>query len=236
MTIRQKLIAIQLFTALTVLVIASGILLSREIRSVRASMVSSLSSTAAVVGENSASTLVFFDKRSAEQVLLSLRAENQISAASIYDAEKRLFATYTRDPDTTVDFPEAEPRSHRFREGVLELFQPITRGEQLLGTVFIRADLNQLSERIDGYLRDAVLVVLIGLIVSIGLSYATQRTISRPILDLVTTTRSVSDTGDYSQRVQARGGDELGTLSEAYNQMLALIQKRDASLLEADQQ
>ena len=233
MTLRKKLIAIQLFTALMVLVIASEILLTREIRSVRASLVNSLSSTAAVIGENGGSTLIFFDKSSAKQVLLSLRAESQISSASIYDSEKRLFATYVRDTEAPTTFPEAETQSHRFREGFLELFQPITRGDQQIGTVFIRAYLSELSERIDGYLRDAVLVVLFGLILSIGLSYVTQRTISEPILDLVTTTRNVSETGDYSQRVQARGGDELGMLSEAYNQMLALIQKRDAALLEA---
>ncbi|MDP6448384.1 MAG: histidine kinase dimerization/phospho-acceptor domain-containing protein, partial [Pirellulaceae bacterium] len=40
-------------------------------------------------------------------------------------------------------------------------------------------------------------------------------------------------TGDYSQRVQHQSEDELGALSSAFNEMLQLIQKRDASLQEA---
>jgi signal transduction histidine kinase/FixJ family two-component response regulator len=76
-------------------------------------------------------------------------------------------------------------------------------------------------------------VLVFGLLLSIILSLLTQRTISRPILDLVTTTRHVSDTGDYSLRVPERSDDELGALSRALNEMLGLIQKRDASLLEA---
>ena len=92
MTIRKKLIGIQLFTALVVLILGSAFLVTREIRVARASLVSSLSSTAALIGENTASTLIFLDRQSAEQVLLSLRAEKQIAGACIYDANEKVFA------------------------------------------------------------------------------------------------------------------------------------------------
>jgi signal transduction histidine kinase/FixJ family two-component response regulator len=233
MTIRKKLIAIQLFTALVVLVLGSAFLVTREIRITQESLVSSLSSTAAVIGENSVSTLVFLDRQSAGQVLASLSAEKQIAGACIYDSEGSVFATYTRRDLPSNVFPAAVDKVHRFTEDHLELFQPILKSGLPIGTVFLRADLTQMSERIDGYVRDAVWVLVFGLLLSIVLSLVTQGTISRPILDLVTTTRQVSETSDYSQRAPERSTDELGTLARALNEMLGLIQKRDVSLLEA---
>jgi hypothetical protein len=59
MTIRKKLIIIQLLTASVVLVLGSGVFVFNEIRQFRLAMVTNLSSTAMLIGENSASTLVF---------------------------------------------------------------------------------------------------------------------------------------------------------------------------------
>ena len=235
MTIRKKLIFIQLLTASIVLILGSAVFVYNEIRQFREDLADNLSSTGLLIGENSASALVFMDDRAAEQVLNSLVVEPHIANANIYDAGGKVFASYARR-DERYAVPDTPGEGHRFEGGHLELWQPVLRNGERLGTVFLRADLSQLTEKINDYIVDAA-VLAIGVVLSVLLSVLLQRAISRPIEDLVKATKQVSETGDYSLRAvdsEARGGgDELGALSSSFNEMLELIQKRDVSLMDA---
>ncbi len=233
MTIRVKLITIQLLTAFVVLALGSGAFVFNEIGQFRTGMVTRLSSTAMLIGHTSASTLVFMDDAAAEEILGSLLVEADIANACIYDAAGAVFATYSRDGDEGFALPQAAGASHAFGDGYVYLFEPITRNDEQLGTVFLRADLSQLEKTISQYVEDAALVLVFGMSLSVLLAVLLQRAISRPVLDLVTATRTVAETGDYSQRVEQVSQDELGALSQAYNEMLGQIEKRDASLSDA---
>ena len=237
MTIRKKLIFIQLLTASIVLVLASAVFVFNEIRQFRENLADNLSSTGLLIGENSSSALVFMDNLAAEQVLSSLVVDPHIANACIYDADGQVFASYAR-PNEQYELPAASGQGHHFRDGHLELWQPVMRNRERIGTVFLRADLSQLTEKINEYLVDAAAVLVIGMALSVLLAVLLQRAISKPIGNLVSATRQVSETGDYSLRVASsppRIGeeDQLGALSKSLNEMLELIQKRDASLIEA---
>ena len=233
MTIRKKLIIIQLLTASVVLVLGSGVFVFNEIRQFRLAMVTNLSSTAMLIGENSASTLIFLDNGAAANVLGSLMVEPHIANARIYDHGGAVFAIYDRDGEGAFSTRPMAAAGHIFKNGHLHLFEPITRNDERLGTVFLRADLRQLDERIREYVKDAAVVLVIGMALSVILALLLQRAISGPVMALVTATRKVSETGDYTQRVAQTGEDELGALSRAFNEMLEHIQNRDASLIDA---
>ena len=237
MTIRKKLIIIQLLTASIVLVLGSAVFVFSEIRQFREDLADNLSSTGLLIGENSASALVFMDNLAAEQVLSSLVVDPRIANACIYDADGQVFAAYARRNEQYV-LPAAPAEGHRFEDGHLELFRPVMRNRERIGTVFLRADLNQLTEKINEYIVDAVAVLMIGMALSVLLSVLLQRAISKPIVNLASAARQVSETGDYGLRVAGspqRVGreDELDALSNSFNEMLELIQNRDASLMEA---
>ncbi len=234
MTIRNKLVLIQLITAFTVLVSASGILFVNRLSQFRTDLVNGLSSTAMLIGGNSVSSLVFLDDVAAQRVLTSLHVKPEIVNAGIYDDTGALFATYSREGSATFTFPAAfDSVSHAFVDNHLLLFQPVTRNGEDIGLVFLRADLSQLDDLTDHYVTSAIESVILGMMLSALLALLLQRTISQPILDLVATTRDVSKTGDYSRRATALADDELGTLSATFNEMLEQIQGRDASLQEA---
>jgi signal transduction histidine kinase/CheY-like chemotaxis protein len=61
-----------------------------------------------------------------------------------------------------------------------------------------------------------------------------QQIISRPILGLASTARTVSTNKDYSVRAPKHGKDELGQLVDGFNEMLGQIQERDAALRESN--
>ena len=98
--------------------------------------------------------------------------------------------------------------------------------------VLLRAELTELREKMLQYGGIAGLVFLFSLVAAILIGSALQKTVSEPVLDLVRTARKVTLEKDYNVRVTVRHHDELGTLVEAFNEMLSQIQRRDAELVQ----
>src|SRR5262249_23774431 len=65
------------------------------------------------------------------------------------------------------------------------------------------------------------------------LSTRLRETITGPISRLAKGASAVSQTGDYSVRVQKYSQDELGVLVDAFNEMLSRVQSRDAEVQNA---
>jgi PAS domain S-box-containing protein len=72
------------------------------------------------------------------------------------------------------------------------------------------------------------------LVVAYALSRFLQRQISTPILSLADKARAVSDLHDYSVRAVKHGNDEVGMLTDAFNQMLEQIEDQNKALKESE--
>jgi signal transduction histidine kinase len=73
-------------------------------------------------------------------------------------------------------------------------------------------------------------VILVSLLVAFALISRLQRVISTPIEQLLKTMDTVSAKQDYTVRAKSDGRDELGSLIEGFNHMLAQIQRHDENL------
>jgi PAS domain S-box-containing protein len=113
------------------------------------------------------------------------------------------------------------------------LFQPITLNGKSIGTIYLEADLKDLTTRFTRFLEIDLLVLAASLAVAFLLSTRLQRVISGPIGELADTALSVSTQENYSIRARKRGNDEIGLLIEQFNSMLDRIQQRDIALQEA---
>jgi len=80
------------------------------------------------------------------------------------------------------------------------------------------------------------LMLLGSLGVARAISAVLQRRIAGPILELADTARVVSVNRDYSARAKKQGNDELGLLTDAFNQMLAQINAQDEALRKSEEQ
>jgi len=65
---------------------------------------------------------------------------------------------------------------------------------------------------------------LVGFVVSLAVALLLARSITRPLLSLTRATRALAR-GDYSQRVQVRGDDEVAQLGHSFNQMAREIEQ-----------
>jgi two-component system, sensor histidine kinase len=233
MTIRYKLITIQLMTAAAVLVLASAVFVWSDLATYRASLVSRLGSYAELVGDNTISSLQFMDPGSAAAILTSLSVAEGITHACIYEPSGEVFATYAREGLSDSHIPDAPGVGHEFSEDALELYFPIYRSGELVSTVYVRSSLEEFTEKTAEFAISAAWVLVVGLGLSLVLSVILQRTLSGRIEALSDAAQEVSESGRYDRRVPGGGTDELGVLSAGFNEMLSQIQSRDEALREA---
>jgi signal transduction histidine kinase/CheY-like chemotaxis protein len=192
-----------------------------------------LSVLAEITGDNSTAALSFGDRQTAEELLAGLRAKHSIVAAAIYSGNGKEFASYQRDPASApapgfhITRVPAMFGNHR-----LYIFQRILLQHQYIGAIYLESDLSEVYSQ----LRRFALIVLVtmagGLLVAFLLFAKLQTVISEPIARLARTARAVSLQKDFAARTTKTANDELGQLTDTFNDMLAEIQERDRKLLE----
>jgi signal transduction histidine kinase len=233
--IRQKLMLIALLTTGGTLLLAGLALIVFNVKRFKEEMRDDLTTLAQIVAQNSTAAIAFKDKTVATDTLNALSARKPIVAAAFYDEGGKLLAQYQRNPG--VRFP-SRPQSDgsNFVAGGLDVFRHVELDHQRIGTFYLRSDLSELTSRIKVQAITVGAVFLASGLAALFLSSGLQRLVSGPILDLSETARAVSEKRDYSLRAQKRGGDELGQLVDAFNQMLVQIQERDSALQAAKEE
>jgi signal transduction histidine kinase len=232
--IRLKITSVSMIAGMAALLIAGASLFAYDFFTFRERLRGELSVEAEIIGANCAAALLFRDQDSATETLGALRAERNLVAAAIYDADGRKFARYIRPGAEDTELSDTVASStvpfHRVEAGRLYLYHPIRIEDRTVGTVFMESDLRDIAARGKQYLRILGAVIALSIGIAFLLSARLQRVVSEPIRELEETTRAVSERQDYSVRATVRNRDELGRLVETFNHMLAQIQERDQEL------
>ena len=231
-SISRRLTWLNVMVSATALAITAVALIIYDQSSFRKSLVENLSAQENVVGRNSVSSLVFADPESANNTLSALDSVPSVLAASLFTADGHLFASYSRNPEMAIAHMDSKvPEMAQFEDQRLLLTRELYSGNKVVGYLVIKADTSGIQERLKSYLLIVGGVLVLSLLAAIVLSSAFRRAVAGPIIDLANSARMVSRERDYSIRVPHIGrGDELSVLVDAFNEMLAGIQSRDAAL------
>lgn len=232
--IQRKLKSILLLTSTIVLLLTCGGFIAYEWIVARQELAQNLSTLAEITAANSTAVLAFANESEAAEVLSKLRVEKNIVAAALYDNTGSVFATYpaAQSPDT-VPALRQDPVPH-FTRTRLSVFKPVIENGKRLGSLYVESDLSSLYEKFRLYAGIVLLVMIISWLAAFALSAALQKRISQPILALAETAKAISDRKDYSVRANKLGEDELGLLTDAFNQMLNQIQEQTSALRESE--
>jgi signal transduction histidine kinase/CheY-like chemotaxis protein len=201
----------------------------------RQSMVKELQTTANVISAGSQTAMSSRDKAAVDKALAALKDKEQIVAAVVYSSDEVPFSWYLRKDSGETVPPKPSQLKKSFAGDYLSIFRPIVSDAKLIGTVYLKADLaQQLQARFNRYTNIVLMVMLISCLVAFLISYKLQPLIAKPIMDLVRMAKVVTEKKDYLVRAHKASDDEVGALIDAFNQMLTVIQQRDAELQHAN--
>ncbi len=186
---------------------------------------------AEAIGSNCTAALLFNDSTSAREIISALASDLRIQKAVLYKKNHSVLATYRReDPRVSKSPPPSQPEATYFQRGSLIVFRDISMDRELLGRIFIQISLDSL------YSLFTKVAVIIGIIAG-GVLFLTyfvasrlQNLVSKPVLDLAQTVKSISRQRNYGIRAPKTAQDEVGDLIDGFNEMLGQIQERDETL------
>jgi len=233
-SIHSKLTVVILCTSLVGLSLACLAFEFYERASFRAATVSELTALADTLGANTAAALAFNDRKSAQDMLGALRAEEHVAGARLYDSEGKFFAEYRRnEAGPGLQIPSKLQEGAQFQKDSVVLWRGVSLGGEKAGAIVIVSDLDALKAKIRQYTFISLVVILLSMLVTYLVSSRLLRLITEPILHLAGIAAKVTSEENYTLRAVASGDDEVGRLVAAFNKMLERIQERDAALQHA---
>ena len=228
--IRRKLTLGIAVTSITPLVIAGLLVIGYGFVSQRSAAVRDLSGLAKMLAVGARVQLEFDDPKRAAEALEALAGRPEITAAALFTADGKKFATYVRRGGGDFQFPTALTPGSKFTEAGLEIVHAVGVGEEMIGLLFVQSDLQLLFAHLPRYALIGGGVMAGLLAFTWWLSRQFQKEIAGPLLALAETAQKVQSSRDYSVRATKSGEDEIGHLTDAFNQMLGGIEEAARSL------
>lgn len=234
MKIGSKIIVIATVSAAIALFLAAVAVYSLALKQQVGKSQVSLVALAELVGHNAVPALRADDAAMAQEVLSTLRANPVVERACLYRMrDNTLFARYeqagTALPPCQQERADYQGGGEDFLEARAEVpGDGVWYGElQLTQTLAVeRADLRR-------RLHLALAVLSTAIVLMILLLMRLQRVVTGPILRLADVARQVSETSDFSLRAKKTSGDEVGQLTDDFNQMLGHVERSNTALTSA---
>jgi len=226
-SIRNKLVMIQVFTSVIVLGIFFAVYVVTDVRSYKERKADSMLSLAQVIGTNSISTLEFFDNETAKQILSGLHnVAPEITYAAITDSSGKLFASYSKTTPDSVSIPPAlNEKKSVFAGHYLFVRYDINRGKEHFGKVVFQVELSELEQIKQYKYKIATILLFIALAFSFGIALVIQTYVSKRLLSLVHTMEEVGKTGDYNKSIKDEGQDEISILTKVFNSLMQQVKE-----------
>ncbi|WP_457389649.1 response regulator [Roseateles sp. P5_E1] len=187
---------------------------------------------AQLIAVGAEAAVAFGDARRAQEILDSLRPNPLVLSAELRLADGRLLAQL-RAPQA-VEWPAAAPGGGSEPGFALATGLGAARwvqaldGDARLVLVTSLAELQR--QNLAAMVAFGAALVLLGAAVMLGLLWALQHSIGRPLATLAAVVDEVRVSADYDRRVPVEGADELARLGEGFNALMGALHARDAEL------
>lgn len=229
--IGQKIMLVIMLISGVVLLLAFAALFYFQAYTLRQQSAHELAVVGEITAHNCAAAVMFKDEDAAAEILSGLKTMPQIVSArlELMDRQPLAFFGAVRDE---VEIKSARPRAgFQINGNRILLAQPVLLNGRREGTLYLLADLHAMTSQLLRLFGGIFALVLgASLLCAFVLSSQFQRFITDPILKLAGSARTVADHKDYSVRASKVCSDEVGDLTDAFNQMLAQIQSQDSAL------
>lgn len=234
-SMRQRITLVIELTSCVVLLLACTAMFMFQVWSIRENFVSQLTVMGEIMANNVGEAARSRDERRATQTIEGLRVMPQIVSASLHLNDGTRLAHWGADEIDKVSLAPSRDGFSVHGTRVL-LVQPVMQDGQRFGTLDLQADFRSVSiDLLRLYGGILVLVLAASLLLALFLSGRFQRFVSAPILRLADIANRIAHDRDYTMRAEKSGDDEVGALTDAFNQMLGQIQSQNTALRESEE-
>lgn len=228
MSIRKKLVLMQVFTTALVLIIMMIVFIASDIKEYKLRKVDSMMSIAQVLGTNSISVLQFQDQAAALEMISQLhKVSPEIMGAEITNNRGQVFARYPEAGDPEFSIAAEMKENSLFRNNHLLVKYPIVSGNENLGSIHLIVRLTELQKIIRSTFRLAIFLLLLSVGFAFLVAFFIQSYVSGRLLKLVGTMKKVVRTGEYNTPIEDEGNDEIATLIQVYNRLMERIKENE---------
>jgi signal transduction histidine kinase/DNA-binding response OmpR family regulator len=227
-TFRNKVAAVAVRTAYVALVVAMLLIFGRHWTTQRRALVEDRTVSAEVMAANLAAPLVFADPTAARETLASARQIPDFAAVYLFDANGRVFAHVDR---AKLPAPAARGAPTQFVGGRLEVHVPVVLDKSQVGELALVVGLAHLHNEIAAYLIFTIVLALgVGVAAPFMASFLATGVIE-PVKRLSRAMAQVRRSGDFAVRVERASDDEVGELTDSFNDLLSTLNAQHQDLL-----
>ncbi|MDD5053604.1 MAG: diguanylate cyclase [Sulfuricurvum sp.] len=187
-----------------------------------------------IVGESSAAAMAFHDEESALETLSSLHGAQDLIEAHLILNDGTILKSYFADKKyhkkSFESFSVSKfPKEHLTMTTII-IEKPIFLRSEFVGSLILKSSLNSFYTHMVWYAFIVLTTALIGYLLARSVATRISKTITDPLLDLMTVTQKVTDEKNYTTWITTDSRDEVGNLSRAFGEMMSQIHKRDLTM------
>jgi two-component sensor histidine kinase len=232
--IKQKFLSVIMIVNITTLLLGFTGFLIFDRWEIRQTMVRQTDTIADILAYNCTAALLFDEPEDARETLAFLKTKPSIVSVWIFTAKGAPLAHYVREGLGTPEMPPLiQEDAFAFKRQVLNLYKVVRMEDEPIGTIYIQSDMRQMMQLLKSHFIIACLGLLFSIIISFLITIRLQKSVVKPIVDLASLSRLVSKEKDFSVRAHKYGDDEIGSLVDAFNEMLHQIENQNASIVQA---
>lgn len=236
LSIKNKIILIILLVTFLTLGLGFVFIANWNINRIKSEIQSNLVLNAKLVGNYCVVPLTFGDNEQAAEALSHLKDIEFIEAGYLFDREGAIFATY---PNTLLKESILEAPTQQIstlKNGHFYVQESILYQNKIYGTIYIKASSKPLNDFRKTLIIMLSLLTLVLIFLSIILAGKMQQYISLPIINLKNHFEALTQTQDFSQKIEKYNNDEVGHLYDEFNSLITQIQSRSLERDNAEKQ
>jgi signal transduction histidine kinase len=229
-TVSGKLRRNQLIVTLISLTGLLVILMVFQYFSMMTSMQESLLAKTNIIQESLIPTLAFDDPSAAKDALNALRADVEITRATLWKLDGSVFASYLAADESEISpsFPESEKFITQWKN--ITITKNIHVNDQVAGKLLIEASTLKFRQSVLAFLFVILAAGTLTLFVTWRQINKITTAIMAPLSELANITQLISKDKNYTLRAHQSSDDEFGALAKSFNEMIGEVARRDEEL------
>ncbi len=233
-SLRWKLMVFGAGTSLVALLAALAAVIVLDYAAYRSDLRDEVATDTALTAHLLPTSLRFSDRAFANQTLEFVCRRPSVRIAVLYDVYGTAKGEFRRRGLASgAPLPPFGPPGIEEAAGLITVRHAVIDDGETLGVVCVEADVVDALSRAQGVAGIVAGACAVAVVLAFWLSAALQGVVTRPVFRLAGAMAGLAKDHDYSVRVPVGRRDELGLLSEGFNQMVGEIEEKNEALKEA---